>query len=189
MFVQSEKFVESHGGRIGDIAIYGQESNHTTWRLAMMNLAVRGIDAEIKWNSEGSFHKNELPDLRADYVLANPPFNISDWGGDRIKEDARWKFGTPPAGNANFGWLQHILHHLAPTGTAGVILANGSMSSTQNRRGRNPPRDGGGGRDRLHDRDAGAAILFHANSGVHLVSGKGQIQRRGPEQETARPAR
>ncbi|MFN3473016.1 MAG: type I restriction-modification system subunit M [Blastomonas sp.] len=135
MFVQSEKFVESHGGRIGDIAIYGQESNHTTWRLAMMNLAVRGIDAEIKWNTEGSFHKDELPDLRADYVLANPPFNISDWGGDRIREDARWKFGTPPAGNANFGWLQHILHHLAPTGTAAVILANGSMSSTQNGEG------------------------------------------------------
>ena len=135
MFVQSEKFVESHGGRIGDIAIYGQESNHTTWRLAMMNLAVRGIDAEIKWNTEGSFHKDELPDLRADYVLANPPFNISDWGGDRIREDARWKFGTPPAGNANFGWLQHILHHLAPSGTAAVILANGSMSSTQNGEG------------------------------------------------------
>lgn len=135
MFVQSEKFVESHGGRIGDIAIYGQESNHTTWRLAMMNLAVRGIDAEIKWNSEGSFHKNELPDLRADYVLANPPFNVSDWGGDRIREDARWKFGAPPAGNANYAWLQHILHHLAPTGTAGVILANGSMSSTQNGEG------------------------------------------------------
>ena len=135
MFVQSEKFVESHGGRIGDIAIYGQESNHTTWRLAMMNLAVRGIDAEIKWNSEGSFHKDELPDLRADYVLANPPFNVSDWGGDRVREDARWKYGPPPAGNANFAWLQHILHHLAPTGTAGVILANGSMSSTQNGEG------------------------------------------------------
>lgn len=135
MFVQSEKFVESHGGRIGDIAIYGQESNHTTWRLCMMNLAVRGIDAEIKWNSEGSFHKNELPDLRADYILANPPFNVSDWGGDRLREDSRWKFGPPPLGNANFAWLQHIIHHLAPTGTAGVILANGSMSSTQNGEG------------------------------------------------------
>ncbi len=113
MFVQSEKFVESHGGRIGDIAIYGQESNHTTWRLCMMNLAVRGIDAEIKWNSEGSFHKNELPDLRADYILANPPFNVSDWGGDRLREDSRWKFGPPPPpGNANFAWLQHIIHHL-----------------------------------------------------------------------------
>lgn len=135
MFVQSEKFVEAHGGRLGDIAIYGQESNYTTWRLAKMNLAVRGIDADIKWNSEGSFHKDELPDLRADYILANPPFNISDWGGERLKEDVRWKFGVPPAGNANFAWLQHILHHLGPKGTAGVVLANGSMSSTQSGEG------------------------------------------------------
>ena len=135
MFVQSEKFVEAHGGRLGDIAIYGQESNYTTWRLAKMNLAVRGIDADIRWNSEGSFHKDELPDLRADYVLANPPFNISDWGGERLKEDARWKFGIPPSGNANFGWLQHILYHLGPKGTAGVVLANGSMSSTQSGEG------------------------------------------------------
>ena len=135
MFVQSERFVETHEGRVGDIAIYGQESNHTTWRLCRMNLAVRGIDAEIKWNSEGSFHKDELPDLRADYVLANPPFNISDWGGERLREDVRWKYGVPPKGNANFGWLQHILHHLSPTGTAGVVLANGSMSSTQSGEG------------------------------------------------------
>jgi type I restriction enzyme M protein len=135
MFVQSEKFAEAHGGRLGDIAIYGQESNYTTWRLCKMNLAVRGIDADIKWNSEGTFHKNELPDLRADFILANPPFNISDWGGERLREDARWKFGTPPAGNANYGWMQHILHHLAPTGTAGVVLANGSMSSTQSGEG------------------------------------------------------
>ena len=135
MFVQSEKFVEAHGGRLGDIAIYGQESNYTTWRLAMMNLAVRGIDADIRWNNDGSFHKDELPDLRADYILANPPFNISDWGGDRLREDARWTFGAPPTGNANFGWLQHILHHLGPKGTAGVVLANGSMSSTQSGEG------------------------------------------------------
>lgn len=135
MFVQSEKFVENHGGRIGDIAVYGQESNHTTWRLCMMNLAVRGIDADIRWNSDGSFHRDELPDLRADYILANPPFNVSDWGGNRLKEDVRWKFGTPPAGNANYAWLQHILHHLAPAGTAGVVLANGSMSSTQSGEG------------------------------------------------------
>lgn len=131
MFVQSEKFVESHGGRIGDIAIYGQESNNTTWRLAKMNLAVRGIDADIRWNNEGSFHKDELKDLRFDYILANPPFNISDWGGERLREDARWTYGTPPVGNANYAWLQHILWHLAPNGTAGVVLANGSMSSTQ----------------------------------------------------------
>ncbi len=132
MFVQSERFVEEHGGRMGDIAIYGQESNYTTWRLCKMNLAVRGIDADIKWNSDGSFHKDELRDLKANFVLANPPFNISDWGGDRLREDVRWKYGAPPAGNANFAWVQHIVHHLAPTGVAGVVLANGSMSSTQN---------------------------------------------------------
>jgi type I restriction enzyme M protein len=135
MFVQSEKFVEEHGGRIGDIAIYGQESNYTTWRLAKMNLAVRGIDADIKWNNEGSFHKDDLADLKADFILANPPFNISDWGGDRLREDARWKFGVPPVGNANYAWLQHIHHHLAPNGTAGVVLANGSMSSAQSGEG------------------------------------------------------
>lgn len=131
MFVQSEKFVESHGGRIGDIAIYGQESNHTTWRLAKMNLAVRGIDSNIRWNNEGSFHKDELKDLRFDFILANPPFNVSDWGGERLREDARWTYGAPPVGNANYGWLQHILWHLAPNGAAGVVLANGSMSSAQ----------------------------------------------------------
>ena len=135
MFVQSEKFVTEHGGRIGDIAIYGQESNYTTWRLAKMNLAVRGIDSDIRWNNEGSFHKDELRDLKADFILANPPFNISDWGGDRLREDVRWKFGVPPVGNANYAWLQHIYHHLAPNGTAGVVLANGSMSSNQSGEG------------------------------------------------------
>jgi type I restriction enzyme M protein len=131
MFVQSDKFVREHGGRIGDIAVYGQESNYVTWRLAKMNLAVRGIDSDIRWNNEGSFHKDELRDLKADFIIANPPFNISDWGGDRLREDVRWKYGVPPAGNANYGWLQHIIHHLAPNGTAGVVLANGSMSSAQ----------------------------------------------------------
>ncbi len=129
MFVQSERFVEEHGGRIGDIAVYGQESNYTTWRLAKMNLAVRGIDADIRWNNDGSFHKDELPDLKADFILANPPFNVSDWGGGRLREDARWTFGVPPVGNANYAWLQHMHHHLAPNGAAGVVLANGSMSS------------------------------------------------------------
>ncbi|MGB9671251.1 MAG: type I restriction-modification system subunit M [Halothiobacillaceae bacterium] len=135
MFVQSEKFVQEHGGRIGDIAIYGQESNYTTWRLCKMNLAVRGIDADIRWNNEGSFHKDELRDLKFDFILANPPFNISDWGGDRLRDDVRWKFGVPPVGNANYAWLQHIYHHLAPNGTAGVVLANGSMSSNQSGEG------------------------------------------------------
>ncbi len=136
MFVQSDRFVDTHQGRMGDISIFGQESNHTTWRLCRMNLAVRHIDADIKWNSEGSFHKDEHPDLRADFILANPPFNVSDWGGDRLRGDVRWKkYGVPPKGNANFGWLQHILHHLSTTGTAGVVLANGSMSSTQSGEG------------------------------------------------------
>jgi len=135
MFVQSEKFVNEHGGRIGDIAIYGQESNYTTWRLCKMNLAVRGIDSDIRWNNEGSFHKDELRDLKADFILANPPFNISDWGGERLRDDVRWKFGPPPVGNANYAWLQHIFHHLAPHGFAGVVLANGSMSSQQSGEG------------------------------------------------------
>lgn len=135
MFVQSEKFVQEHGGRIGDIAIYGQESNYTTWRLCKMNLAVRGIDADIRWNNEGSFHKDELRDLKFDFILANPPFNVSDWGGERLRDDVRWQFGVPPVGNANYAWLQHIYHHLAPNGIAGVVLANGSMSSQQSGEG------------------------------------------------------
>jgi type I restriction enzyme M protein len=131
MFVQAESFVQAHGGRLDDIAIYGQESNYTTWRLCRMNLAVRGIDADIRWNNEGSFHKDELKDKRFDFALANPPFNTSDWGGERLREDPRWKYGPPPVSNANYAWLQHILWHLAPNGTAGVVLANGSMSSNQ----------------------------------------------------------
>lgn len=133
MFVSSEKFVEAHGGRVGDISIYGQESNHTTWRLAKLNLAIRGIDANIVHGD--TFHADGHKDLKADYVLANPPFNDSDWGQVRLKDDARWKYGVPPAGNANFGWVQHFLHHLAPTGIAGFVLANGSMSSQQSGEG------------------------------------------------------
>ncbi|HEV2328793.1 MAG TPA: class I SAM-dependent DNA methyltransferase [Verrucomicrobiae bacterium] len=135
MFVQSEKFVEAHGGRIGDISIYGQESNYTTWRLAMMNMAIRGIEAHIAWNEQGSFHNDAFKDLKADYILANPPFNDDDWGGNRLREDVRWKFGVPPIGNANFAWVQHFIHHLSPTGTAGFVLANGSMSSMQSGEG------------------------------------------------------
>lgn len=135
MFVQSESFVEEHQGKRSDIAIYGQERNHTTWRLCKMNLAVRGIDADIKWNNEGSFLRDEFPQLKFDYAMANPPFNISDWWQGSLDGDARWAFGTPPQGNANFGWLQHILHHLAPRGTAGVVLANGSMASQQSGEG------------------------------------------------------
>ena len=135
MFVQSEKFAEAHGGRRTDLSIYGQESNQTTWRLAKMNLAIRGIEANIAWNSEGSFHNDAHKDLKADFILANPPFNDSDWGGDRLREDARWKFGVPPVGNANFAWVQHFIHHLAPNGIAGFVLANGSMSSNQSGEG------------------------------------------------------
>ena len=133
MFVQSEKFIEAHSGRIGDISIYGQESNYTTWRLAKMNLAIRGIDAQIAHGD--SFHNDQHPDLKADYVLANPPFNDSDWRGELLRNDKRWVFGTPPAGNANFAWVQHFIHHLAPNGTAGFVLANGSMSSNQSGEG------------------------------------------------------
>ncbi len=129
MFVQSEKFIEEHGGGIGNISVYGQESNQTTWRLCKMNLALRAIDANIAWNNEGSFLKDAHKDLKAGFVIANPPFNDSDWKGDLLREDVRWKYGTPPAGNSNFAWVQHFIYHLAPAGTAGFVLANGSMSS------------------------------------------------------------
>lgn len=133
MFVSSEKFIEAHAGKIGDISIYGQESNYTTWRLAKMNLAIRGIDAQIAHGD--TFHNDQHADLKADYVLANPPFNDSDWRGELLKDDKRWVYGVPPAGNANFAWVQHFIHHLAPTGTAGFVLANGSMSSNQSGEG------------------------------------------------------
>ena len=133
MFVQSERFIEAHAGRIGDISIYGQESNYTTWRLAKMNLAIRGIDAQIAHGD--TFHNDRHPDLKADYVLANPPFNDSDWRGDLLKDDRRWVYGVPPAGNANFAWVQHFVSHLAPSGIAGFVLANGSMSSNQSGEG------------------------------------------------------
>ena len=130
MFVQSEKFVENHQGRLDDLSVYGQESNQTTWRLCKMNLAIRGIDAtNVRWNNEGSFLKDAHPDLKADFILANPPFNDSDWSGDLLRGDARWQYGEPPAGNANFAWVQHFIYHLAPSGRAGFVLSNGSLSS------------------------------------------------------------
>ncbi len=135
MFVQSEKFIEEHGGKIGDISVYGQESNHTTWRLAKMNLAIRGIDSNLGKEHADSFHRDLHPDLKADYVIANPPFNDSDWRGDLLKDDKRWVYGRPPAGNANFAWVQHFIYHLAPSGLAGFVLANGSMSSNQSGEG------------------------------------------------------
>ncbi len=130
MFVQSEKFVENHQGRINDISIFGQESNQTTWRLAKMNLAIRGIDSsQVKWNNEGSFLNDSHKDLKADYVIANPPFNDSDWSGDQLKKDGRWKYGTPPTGNANYAWIQHFVYHLSPSGQAGFVLAKGALTS------------------------------------------------------------
>jgi len=140
MFVQSVEFIEAHatgngnGGRARrNISIYGQELNYTTWRLAKMNLAIRGIEGQIEQGD--TFHNDRFPDLRADYILANPPFNMKEWGGERLREDKRWKYGVPPVRNANFAWVQHIIHHLAPTGVAGFVLANGSMSSKQSGEG------------------------------------------------------
>ena len=140
MFVQSVEFIRAHasgngngGAARSDISIYGQESNYTTWRLAKMNLAIRGIEGQIAHGD--SFHNDRHPDLKADFILANPPFNISDWGGERLTDDKRWQYGAPPKGNANFAWVQHIVHHLAPTGAAGFVLANGSMSSNQSGEG------------------------------------------------------
>ncbi|MCK6502148.1 type I restriction-modification system subunit M [Myxococcota bacterium] len=135
MFVQSVKFIDAHGGRRDAVTVYGQESNATTWRMARMNMAIRGIEAKLGKQHGDTFHRDLHPDLRADFVMANPPFNISNWGGERLADDVRWKYGTPPTGNANFAWLQHIVHHLSPTGTAGVVLANGSMSSQQSGEG------------------------------------------------------
>jgi type I restriction enzyme M protein len=142
MFVQSVEFVNAHangngnGGKAkGDISIFGQESNPTTWRLARMNLAIRSIEGNLGLEPADSFHRDLHKDLKADYILANPPFNMSDWGGDRLREDPRWKFGVPSAGNANYAWVQHFIHHLAPTGIAGFVLANGSMSSNQSGEG------------------------------------------------------
>jgi len=136
MFVHSEKFVAEHQGKVSDISIYGQESNLTTWRLCKMNLAIRGIDSsQVKWNNEGSFLNDLHKDLKADYVIANPPFNDSDWSGELLRKDARWKYGVPPTGNANYAWIQHFVYHLAPTGIAGFVLAKGSLTSKQSGEG------------------------------------------------------
>jgi type I restriction enzyme M protein len=130
MFVQSEKFVSEHQGRVNDISIYGQESNQTTWRLAKMNLAIRSIDSsQVIWNNEGSFLNDAHKDLKADYIIANPPFNVSDWSGDLLRKDGRWQYGVPPVGNANYAWIQHFMYHLAPSGQAGFVLAKGSLTS------------------------------------------------------------
>jgi len=128
-FVQSEEFIEEHGGKIGQISVYGQESNPTTWRLAAMNMAIRGIDFDFGKQPADSFTNDQHPDLRADFVMANPPFNVKDWWSEKLADDPRWEYGTPPQGNANFAWLQHMLYHLSPNGSLALLLANGSMSS------------------------------------------------------------
>lgn len=135
MFVQSAEFVAAHGGQRTDISIYGQEFVATTWRLAKMNLAIRGIEANLGDEAADSFHNDKFPDLRADYIIANPPFNLDDWYSEALREDPRWRFGRPPAGNGNFAWVQHFIHHLAPRGSAGFVLANGSLSSQQSGEG------------------------------------------------------
>ena len=129
MFVQSAKFVESHSGNINNIAIYGQDSNPTTWKMAQMNLAIRGIEPDLGGYAADTFLDDRHPTMRADYIMANPPFNLSNWGADKLKDDVRWQYGMPPAGNANFAWLQHMIYHLAPAGKIGMVLANGSLSS------------------------------------------------------------
>ncbi len=129
MFVQADRFVKAHGGVRNDISVFGQEQNPTTWRLAKMNLALRGIDANLGSQWGDSFANDQHPDLRADFIIANPPFNISDWGGESLRDDPRWKYGVPPTGNANYAWIQHMLHHLSPTGTMATVLANGSLST------------------------------------------------------------
>ncbi len=136
MFIMSEKFVKEHSGKVDDISIYGQESNQTTWKLCRMNLAIRGIDGtQVAWNSEGSFLKDAHSDLKADYILANPPFNDSDWSGEQLRKDPRWQFGLPPVGNANFAWMQHMIYHLSPKGIMALVLANGSLSSNTSNEG------------------------------------------------------
>jgi type I restriction enzyme M protein len=174
MFVQSEKFVESHGGKLGDISIYGQESNATTRRLAVMNLAIRGIEADIGKEHADTFRNVQHPDLRADYVLANPPFNDSDW--HRKDDDVRWKYGVPPKGNANFAWVQHFIHHLAPQGMAGFVL--------QPIRRRRDPQGAHRGRSRgLHGRPPRPALLQHPDPRLPLVYFPRQVWR-----ETLNPA-
>ena len=170
MFVQSEEFVKAHGGRVDDISIYGQESNPTTWRLAAMNLAIRGFSADLGKEPADTFARDQFPDTKFDYIMANPPFNISDWGGEKYEDDVRWRFGRPPVGNANYAWLQHMLWKLRPGGQAGVVLANGSMSS--NTSGEGQIREAMVDRrcSGSHGRTARAVVPQHSDSSVPLVS-------------------
>ena len=185
MFVQAEKFVLAHGHRHNDIAVYGQESNERTWRLAKMNLAIHGINGDLSSRWEDTFYADKHPDIKADYVLANPPFNMSDWA--RNTSDTRWRYGVPPAGNANSAWLQHIVHKLSANGSAGVVLANGSMSSKTSGEGEIRAALSRSGPDCMHDRAAAAALPYHPDPCVPVVFRQGQ----GPpgREAPSRPAR
>lgn len=167
-FVSSEKFIEQHGGKIGDVSVYGEESNPTTWRLAVMNMAIRGIDFNFGKEPANSFTKDQHPDLQADFVMANPPFDMKEWWDGKLEGDVRWEHGTPPTGNANFAWLQHMLYHLAPKGSLALPLANGSMSGNQSGEGKI--------RQKLVTQDLVECIMAsrpvvheHSNSRLHLV--------------------
>ena len=184
MFVQSDRFLVEHGGQHGDLSIYGQESNPTTWRLARMNLALRGLDGDLGPEHADSFHHDLHPDLRADYVLANPPFNTKDWGAARLQDDPRWRFGVPPAQNANFAWVSHIIHHMAPARPRRLRARQRRDDHQQRRRGRDPPRDRRGRPRRLHGRAAGPAVLQHADPRV-VVAARARQGRPAP----ARPSR
>jgi type I restriction enzyme M protein len=186
MFVQSERFVEAHNGRRNDVSIFGQESNPTTWRLAKMNLAIRGIAANLGPKWADSFHEDLHPGLKADFVLANPPFNDSDWGGERLRAGERWRYGVPPAGNANFAWVQHFIDHLAPHGYAGFVLANGSLSSQQSGEGEI--------RRAIIEADRvdwivslRSAVLHDADPCFFVVSDPRQVEWAGARRAAARP--
>ena len=168
MFVQSAKFIEAHQGNIQNISVYGQESNPTTWKMCMMNLAIRGIEANLGQYNADSFTNDQHKTLKADYVLANPPFNM-DWPQSSVADDPRWKYGLPPSSNANYAWMQHMIHHLAPRGKLGLVLANGSLSSQASGEGRYPPEDFGGRPCRVHRRYAVPAFLYYADSRLPLV--------------------
>ena len=185
MFVHSEKFVLAHQGKINDISIYGQESNQTTWRLCKINLAIRGIDSsQIFWNSEGSFLNDAHKDLKADFVIANPPFNDSDWSGELLRGDGRWKYGTPPPGNANYAWIQHFLYHLNPNGLAGFVLAKGALTTKTSGEGGNPESTGGNPDGGLHRKPPGKTVPEYPDTGKPVVF----VQRQGmPYLSTKKP--
>ena len=187
MFVQSEKFVEAHGGRRDDLSVFGQESNPTTWRLCRMNLAIRSIEANLGPHHADSFHNDLHKDVKADFILANPPFNVTDWGGDRLRDDPRWKYGVPPVGNANFAWVQLLIHHLAPNGRGRFRTGQRLDVLEPVGRGRDSPSDRRGRPGRLHDCHAGPVILQHPDPGLPLVHRSEQGRWQVPRSSWANP--